>query len=223
MSAAARRLPRGLLVVIEGIDGCGKSTQARLLARRLAAAGLDVVETREPTDGPHGRRVRETASTGRLSPEEELDLFVADRREHVRDTILPALGAGRIVVADRYYFSTAAYQGARGLDPDEIVRTNERFAPVPDLLVLLHAPVEACVARIEGRAGAANLFERAPDLARVQEIFDDIDRPFALRVDGTADPLAIHERIVRALDDRLLAPLGTRLATVSAPHSGNDA
>jgi dTMP kinase len=211
MSGPRRLEPRGALVVIEGIDGCGKSTQARMLAERLRAAGLDVVTTREPTDGEHGRRLRTSAASGRLAPREELDLFVADRREHVRHTIAPALAAGRVVIVDRYYFSTAAYQGARGIDPDEIVRANEAFAPVPDLLVLLDVPVARCLERIAGRGGPADLFEAAEELRRVQAVFDRIDRPFALRVDGSGSEAEVHERIVRALDERVLARRGAPL------------
>jgi len=224
-SRQAKRLSRGVLVAIEGIDGCGKSTQAQLLVERLAAAGLDVVRTREPTDGPHGRRLRASASHGRLAAREELDAFVADRREHVRDAIGPALAACKVVILDRYYFSTAAYQGARGLDPDEIVRDNESFCPVPDLLVLLDVPVEECVRRISERdetadRRGADLFENTDELRRVQAIFDRVDRPFALRLDGTSDALAVHERVVRALDERVLEALGLRSADAPAPHAG---
>ncbi|HTD67074.1 MAG TPA: dTMP kinase, partial [Candidatus Limnocylindria bacterium] len=124
----------GFLIAIEGIDGAGKTTQARLLQERLAARQLATIGTKEPTNGPWGRVLRESAQTGRLSIEDEVETFIKDRREHVADKIMPALRDGTIVIVDRYYFSTAAYQGARGLDPQELMRRNEEFAPQPDLL-----------------------------------------------------------------------------------------
>src|SRR5262245_41663250 len=104
---------RGILVAVEGIDGAGKSTLADWLVARLYAHGFDVLRTREPTGGPWGQKLRASMTQGRLSPKEELRAFVEDRREHVEQEIRPALADGRVVVIDRYYFSTAAYQGAR--------------------------------------------------------------------------------------------------------------
>ena len=109
-----------MLIVFEGIDGTGKSTQVRLLAQALEERGLTVVTSREPTDGPFGQKLRLSMITGRLSPEEELALFHEDRRDHVEHLILPALEAGKVVILDRYFFSTMAYQGARGFDDGSI-------------------------------------------------------------------------------------------------------
>ena len=127
----------GFLLVLEGIDGAGKSTLQRQLAAWCRERGRTVVTSREPTDGPHGTALRQSAKTGRLSPEAELDLFLKDRAEHAAILIRPALARGEIVVLDRYYFSTAAYQGARGLDVPAIIAANEEFAPIPDLVLLL--------------------------------------------------------------------------------------
>src|SRR6476660_6710847 len=107
---ASLRLDRGILVAFEGIDGAGKTTQAELLGRHLRQAGLTVVQTKEPTSVPHGQRLRASAATGRLGKDEELQAFLDDRRDHVRTLIAPALGRGEVVIVDRYYFSTAAYQ-----------------------------------------------------------------------------------------------------------------
>ncbi|HSH14189.1 MAG TPA: dTMP kinase, partial [Desulfurivibrionaceae bacterium] len=128
---------RGLLIAVEGIDGTGKSSQVRLLAETLKGKGYPVVVTREPTDGPYGRQIRSFfLKRQQLSPEAELELFMNDRRQHVRELVAPALAAGEIVITDRYYLSTAAYQGAAGRDPEEIMTANEAFAPVPDLVLL---------------------------------------------------------------------------------------
>jgi dTMP kinase len=188
-------------VAIEGIDGAGKTTQVELLAQRLRQAGIDVLRAKEPTDGPHGRRLRASAVSGRLPPQEELDTFLADRREHVDTIIQPALAAGRTVILDRYYFSTAAYQGARGMDPEAILALNEAFAPQPDLLVLLKLSPATALARIAARGdGSGNLFERRETLQRCAEIFDTIRRPYLLVVDGALAPDRIHAAIARQLD-----------------------
>src|SRR6266550_1777 len=113
--------PPGFLLVLEGIDGAGKSTLLHKLAEYCAGRGLAVVVSKEPTDGPWGRKLRESAQSGRLSLEEELELFLKDRAEHVKGLILPALSEGKVVLLDRYYLSTAAYQGARGADPVRIL------------------------------------------------------------------------------------------------------
>ncbi|NDY43613.1 dTMP kinase [Dissulfurirhabdus thermomarina] len=183
MTAPGRK---GRLVVVEGVDGSGKSTLAAALHRRLTGAGVPSVLTFEPTTGPFGRRLRESfTSPGRLPPGEELALFLADRREHVAQVIAPALAAGKVVVCDRYYFSTMAYQGARGLDPDEIRRTNEAFAPVPDLVLLLVLPVAEALRRIrEKRGEAPNNFEAQADLERVAAAFDRLEAPFLHRLDA---------------------------------------
>jgi dTMP kinase len=174
----------GFLLVIEGIDGAGKSTLARSLAAWLREQGRTVVVDREPTDGPHGRALRESAKTGRLSPEAELDLFLKDRREHVEQVIAPALSRGEVVILDRYYFSNAAYQGARGGDPAAIVAENETFAPVPDLVLLLDLGPATGHARIDARGGGLDDFEGAAYLAEVRRNFLAFDRPFIRKLDA---------------------------------------
>ncbi len=169
-----RPLDSGLLVVIEGIDGSGKSTLTRQLAEKLEHAGDCVVLSREPTQGPYGRRLRDSATTGRLPPTEELELFVADRREHVEGLILPSLKEGKLVILDRYYFSTAAYQGARGLDWRRILDENEQFAPDPDLTIFLDLSVEESLKRVCERGDFANSFEQAEALERVRAIYHSL-------------------------------------------------
>lgn len=112
---------RGKLIAFEGIDGTGKSTQLKLLATFLRQRGQLVLETKEPTDGPVGQQIRALFHNRKsLSLDEELELFIEDRRMHVLQHILPALEQGAFVLTDRYYYSTAAYQGARGADPELI-------------------------------------------------------------------------------------------------------
>jgi dTMP kinase len=187
---------RGLLIVIEGIDGTGKSTQARLLGDWFASRGREVVRGREPTDGPWGRKLRESATTGRLPPAEELDCFLNDRREHVSTVILPALGEGKVVILDRYYFSTMAYQGLRGFDPAEIRRLNEEFAPVPDRLLVLDLDVDEALARIGVRDGSANEFEKRDALEACRRVFLSLEPEPFVRVVSARGSV---ERVAAAL------------------------
>ena len=184
----------GLLIVFEGIDGTGKSTQVRLLAEALRARGCTVVTTFEPTNGPHGRRIRELfSSRSSLSRTEELALFMADRRQHVAEVIAPALAAGQVVISDRYYLSTAAYQGAAGLDPEEIIAANEAFAPVPDCVLLLEAPIAVGRHRIESiRGEVLNDFEQETTLRQVAAVFAAIRRTYIKRVDATGSIEEVH-------------------------------
>ena len=161
----------GLFIVLEGIDGTGKSTQTQRLASYFSALGREVVLSREPTDGPWGKKLRESATTGRLEPEEELEYFLHDRKEHVENLILPSLREGKVVILDRYYFSTMAYQGCRGFDPAEIRRRNEEFAPRPDHLFILDIDVETALQRIGHRGDTANHFEKQDSLQRCRDIF----------------------------------------------------
>ena len=189
---------RGLLVVLEGIDGSGKTTQARRLLRRLRRRDLKAAFFREPTRGKWGREIkRQAARADSLTPEQELELFVKDRRENVAKNLLPALAAGKVVVLDRYYFSTIAYQGAKGLDPGRIRRLNEAFAAPPDLVVVLDVDAGAGLARIRGRKTRDELFEREDYLVRVREIFRGFKGPRIVHLDGRLDPRAVSRAIWR--------------------------
>jgi len=116
---------------------------------------------------------------------EELECFLADRREHVASTILPALAEGTCVVLDRYYLSSMAYQGARGMDPAEIRRRNEEFAPMPDLVLWLDLPVELAMRRIGTRGEGDNAFEKRESLESCRRIFASLKgEPFMRRIDA---------------------------------------
>ncbi len=183
----------GFLLVLEGIDGSGKSTLARQLAGWLRGSGREVITSREPTDGPHGTALRQSAKTGRLSLEAELDLFLKDRAEHVATLISPSLARGAVVILDRYYFSTAAYQGARGLDPQAIIEANETFAPVPDLVLLLDIDPGDGAARIQRRGDALDDFEALDYQREVRRIFLALDRPFIHRIDASGNAEAVFQ------------------------------
>ena len=198
-------MTRGSLVVLEGLDGTGKSTQLPRLAARLAARGHTVVVTSEPFDCAPGRRIRELALRSEpIAPEAELALFMEQRRLHVRERIGPALARGEVVLSDRYFLSTVAYQGARGLDPGALLRANEAEFPLPDLALLLELPAVVGLARVAARGGPAEpAFERGDFLERVRAIFGALERPYLARIDASGTPDAVEARIAEAVSRRL--------------------
>ena len=195
----------GFLLILEGIDGAGKSTLLRGLAAHLRARGLTVTTSREPTDGPHGTALRHSARTGRLSLADELDLFLKDRAEHVTTLIQPALQRGEVVILDRYYLSTAAYQGARGADPAEIIARNEAFAPQPDLVLLLDIDPLGGTGRILHRGDQPDDFEAVTYLAKVRDIFLSLPQPFIRRINASRPVEEVFGSAARILDDELIA------------------
>jgi dTMP kinase len=198
----------GLLIVFEGLDGSGKTTQLSWLAERLRSARHPVVTTREPTDGAYGRRIRAMAKGHeRLAPEEELRWFLEDRREHVSDLIAPALARGEIVLSDRYYLSTVAYQGARGLDWKAILARSEAEFPIPKLALLLEIDPSQALARIRDRGeGREPAFEEKGFLSRVAEIYRELRCAYLERLDGRLAPEQVHERVGEATRRRLRLP-----------------
>ena len=141
-----------MFVSFEGLDGCGKTTQARLLAEALAADGADVVLTREPGGTPLGEQVRELVLHGdHVAPWAEVALYAASRAQHVVDVIRPALARGATVVCDRYLDTSVAYQGAgRGLGVDYVLDLNLRVVEglLPDVTVLVELDVETALSRV---------------------------------------------------------------------------
>jgi dTMP kinase len=189
---------KGLLIVFEGTDGTGKSTQLKLLAQLLEEEGEDVISSFEPTNGAYGKKIRALYSNRQnTSREDELEFFLADRKEHVETLIAPALASGKIVLLDRYYLSTIAYQGAAGLDPALILQKNA-FAPVPDLALLFHAPIQTGVTRItENRGDKLNDFEKEEYLRKVKVQFEEMDLPYIKRIDADRSIEEIHQDVLR--------------------------
>ncbi|RVV97323.1 dTMP kinase [Mesobaculum littorinae] len=162
MSRAGAPAPR--FISFEGIDGSGKSTQARRLAETLRAAGHEVVLTREPGGSPGAEEVRRLLLEGdpdRWSAETEILLFTAARRDHLERTIRPALDRGAVVICDRFADSTRLYQGARGDDlRDKVDALHALMIGVePDLTVLIDVAPETGLARAVARHGGEMRFE----------------------------------------------------------------
>ncbi len=159
-----------MLIAFEGIDGAGKTTIVNFLKDELKKRGYNVVTFKEPTDSEWGRKIRQAFKDRSLKPEDELELFLKDREWNVKRNILPSLKAGKIVIMDRYYYSTIAYQGARGIDIERIRKLNEKF-PKPDLVIILDIKPETAIRRIRQRGDVPNRFEDLEYLKRVREIF----------------------------------------------------
>ncbi|WP_212524403.1 dTMP kinase [Actibacterium sp. MT2.3-13A] len=204
---------RGLFITFEGIDGSGKSTQARLLAERLHDEGRDVALTREPGGSPGAEEIRRLVLEGdpdRWSAETEILLFTAARRDHLEKTIRPALAAGKVVVCDRFADSTRVYQGItrgdlRGLVDDLHAMMIGRE---PDLTFVIDMDPALGLARARGRNGTEERFEDFGEAmqARMRAAFLALAREFPARcvvVDGTRDIDAVAADVARIAHERL--------------------
>ena len=141
---------------------------------------------------------------GRLAPDEELELFHKDRKQHVDDVITPALERGTHVVLDRYYFSTMAYQGASGFDVQELRERNESFAPKPDILLILDLEVETALQRIGHRGDQANEFEQADALQFCRDVFLSVaDEAYAHVIDSSPSIEEIHQQALAITKQQL--------------------
>jgi len=205
-------IPGGLFIVFEGIDGTGKSTQLYLLAEKLRQLGYAVVATREPTDGPYGQKIRELfVDRGSVSQEEELDLFLADRDQHVKEVIAPALADGCVVICDRYFLSTVAYQGANGMDLELILQKNEDF-PVPDLAIILEMEPTQGIHRIQNQRNEhPNTFEGEANLQKVAKIFAAMRQDYITRINGSDSienvARQVFEAVAKVLAQKAANPL----------------
>ena len=188
----------GTFLVFDGIDGAGKTTQVAIFAENLTRHGAEVVTSKEPTDGPWGQKIRASAQTGRMSLDDELEAFIQDRREHVREVIEPALARGATVILDRYLYSTIAYQGSRGGDVEAVREAMAEF-PEPDLAVILDVDPELGRSRVSARDGAPNHFEDHEQLAKARAIFQSLEGPNIVHVDGSASIEDVTQAIFRRL------------------------
>ncbi|MHA2602953.1 MAG: dTMP kinase [Candidatus Thorarchaeota archaeon SMTZ1-83] len=203
---------RGKLFVLEGVDGGGKTTVCESVVERLRSDGHEVVKLTEPTRESHwGQEIRERSALGELTPEEELELFLRDREWHIKNKIQPALNAAKIVLMDRYFFATGAYQSAStGLHWREILRRNreEIHAPEPDIVFILDVPVRVGLERVTSRKLTLNQqFEQHDRLVKVRQAYLEMVSQDSARfsvIDATKNLEEVvdevYQQIIESLD-----------------------
>jgi len=190
-----------VLVNLEGIDGCGKSTQSKLLLEKLEGEGEKVIILKEPTKRAHGQKLWDVLHGKRKATNEEiLELFVLDRKQHVEEKIQPALDGGAVVLMDRYYYSSMAYQVAGGIDVEDI-RKKHAFAPKPDVVLIFDLPVSIALERVKGHSDADE-FEKEEHLEKVREAYLDLENdPLVRIVDATETPEEIFGNVWRLVSE----------------------
>lgn len=193
---------KGIFICIEGLDGSGKTTQAQMLVEILKKEGLHAVYTAEPSNGFFGKILKETILAGdKRFPVVEAVLFAVDRIDHIKSEIKPFLHKGKIVVSDRYLYSSIAYQGATNL-PRNWLREINRLAIKPDLTILIDMPAEKVLDRIKGRK---SVMETLHTQRRVREVYLELAEKDGLQIvdgDTTEKKVAnrIHEIVLKFLN-----------------------
>lgn len=191
---------KGKLIVIEGIDGSGKSTCAKNLAEKLNSINIKTIYTFEPTHSHYGAKLRDGMLSEDLDAEEELLLFVKDRKEHIEYMIKPALEEGYFIILDRYFYSSIAYQGAKGIDINQIINMHKDFIVKPDIVFIFHLPIDIALNRIISKRGIADRFENETYLKKVDKIFHSFNEPFIYHIDTDKDIKIINDELFNILE-----------------------
>jgi dTMP kinase len=194
----AKKKHKGKFICIEGVDGSGKTTQAKRLVRNLRSGGYDAIYTTEPSDGKIGALIRDfvLSRKSRISVGLEALLFGADRVDHIETDVEPLLKQGKIVVCDRYVCSSLAYQGAAGLDLDWMNRVN-RFALKPDLTLFLDVPPEVGLSRLRRKK---SVMETAKNLKNVRDVYLNlVQQNRMILLDGNKPVDGVAENVLEAV------------------------
>jgi dTMP kinase len=184
---------KGIFICIEGLDGCGKTTQAKLLAKKLRKSH-NAIYTAEPSRGKIGTFIRKRCLYGekRLSTVVEALLFAADRVEHVENEVLPALQQGRLVISDRYVYSSLAYQGAAGLSIEWIEQINEH-ALKPDLAVFIDVDPKIVMRRLKPER---SVMENMETQRKVRDVYlKFVAKGDLVRIDGNRTKAEVSEAL----------------------------
>jgi dTMP kinase len=214
-SDSGRRFP-GLFVVLEGIDGCGSTTHAKLLAKAIKSRGPEVVLTCEPSTGPIGGLIRQVLQRRLFVPDatgpRNFDwstmalLFAADRMDHLDSTVAPALRAGQVVVSDRYDLSSLAYQSVTAHSGSESIpwiRELNAQALRPDVTIVIDVPAEVAEERRRSRGGVEELFEAREIQAKLATVYaraeELVPNDRVLHVNGTGEVQEVASRVFEAL------------------------
>lgn len=206
----------GLFIVLEGIDGCGSTTHAKLLTEAIQKRGFQVVLTCEPSTGPVGSLIRQALQRRLSGPDAATPrsfdwtamalLFAADRMDHLHSTILPALDVGSVVISDRYDLSSLAYQSVTahsGSDAIPWIRELNAQARRPDLTLVIDVPAEVAEERRRLRGGVEELFEKRELQARLATVYaraeELVPADRVLHVDGVGEMSEIAARVLETV------------------------
>lgn len=193
---------KGVFVCVEGLDGCGKTTQTKLLVRKLRRKGFATVYTAEPSRSKIGKFIKKHClhSEKRGSSIVEALLFAADRYEHLQNEVVPALKERKVVVSDRYVYSSLAYQGATDLDLTWIEQVNTH-AIRPDLAVFVDVPPEVAVQRLKRKK---SVMENLETQRKVREVYMKfVDRGDLVKIDGNKSKQEVAKNLLKTVLDSL--------------------
>jgi dTMP kinase len=192
---------RGIFICVEGLDGCGKTTQTKLLVKRLRG-DYDAVFTAEPSNGKIGKLIKKRYlhADKRGSAVVEALLFAADRLEHLKSEVLPALNERKLVVSDRYVYSSLAYQGAAGLDLKWIEKINEH-AVRPSLALFIDVEPETVIRRLKRKRSVMENLETQLKVREIYLMF--VDKGALVRVDGNRSKTEVAREIASTVKEFL--------------------
>lgn len=197
---------QGKFIVIEGLDGSGQSTQVALLRDFLTKKGFQVISTKEPFKNSSVAGTIKSALDKKIKiqPQEFQKIFIQDRKEHLEKEIIPALKLGKIVVCDRYFFSTFAYGAFEGIDLEWLIEKNNEFL-LPDLTLILKVSPEICIQRIESRGKQKQFFETKNKLEKVWQTFKIMPERFnnVYLIDGEKSIEDVFSQIKDILNSKL--------------------
>lgn len=189
---------RGFFICVEGLDGCGKTTQTRRLVERLRQKGYDAIYTTEPTCGDIGEFIRKHCLHGgkRLPNVVEALLFAADRFEHVERIVAPSLDRGCLVISDRYVYSSLAYQGAAGLNLSWIEKINEHVIS-PDLAIFIDVEPETAIQRLKVDR---SVMENLETQRKVREVYlKFVEKDELVKIDGNKTTPEVADDILKVV------------------------
>lgn len=187
-------MSNGKLIVFEGIDGSGKSTLSTMVLNALVERNFPIVKFNEPTNFEKGMKIRQFLRKEiHLSREEQIELFLEDRKDSLEKNVYPNIKAGNSVILDRYFYSMAAYQSDELLEPEKIIEMNiSRGYPIPDIVIYLDINPEISLARTR-RRNINEHFENLDTLKKVRQSYEKVIPKTALRLDSTLPQLKLKE------------------------------
>lgn len=199
----------GKFIVFEGLDGSGQSTQVKLLTEFLKEKGHKVLETKEPTrNSKAGKKIRKILDKKtQVEPVQLQELFTEDRKWHLKNVIIPALKKDKIVISDRYFFSSFSYGMAEGLSLKQLIKLNDKFL-LPDSVFFLDVKPKICLQRIKNRGEEKTLFEKEKKLEKVYQNYKRVFKKFETKIkiyfiDGERSIKEVFEDVKKVIEKKM--------------------